>query len=96
MISSVDIEHAMMLHPDVSLAAVIGITHEKWDERPLLLIERNTTDELTYDQIKTFLKGKIASWWMPDAIKYVDKLPLTATGKVHKLKIRETFKDFTF
>ena len=95
-ISSVDIEHAMMLHPDVSLAAVIGITHEKWDERPLLLIERNVNAELTYNQIKDFLKGRIANWWMPDAIKYVDKLPLTATGKVHKLKIRETFKDYTF
>lgn len=95
-ISSVDIENTMMMHPSVSMAAVIGIVHPKWDERPLLVIQRNDEPELSLEEVSTFLTGKIAKWWMPNAVEYVDQLPLTATGKVHKLKIRETFKDFSF
>jgi len=95
-ISSVDIENAMMSHPDVSLAAVIGIEHPKWDERPLLIIENHSGEALTYEEVVTFLTGKIAKWWMPDAIEYVENIPMTATGKMHKLKLRDKFKGFSF
>ncbi len=95
-ISSVDIENAMMSHPDVFHAAVIGIEHPKWDERPLLIIENHTGDSLSYDEVVAFLTGKIAKWWMPDAIEYVEAIPMTATGKMHKLKLREKFKDYSF
>lgn len=95
-ISSVDIENAMMSHPEVSLAAVIGVVHPKWDERPLLIIQNHGDAELTHDEVVTFLTGKIAKWWMPDAIAYVDAIPMTATGKMHKLKLREAFDGYTF
>lgn len=95
-ISSVDIENAMMSHPEVSLAAVIGVVHPKWDERPLLIIERHGDKELSYAEVTSHLTGKIAKWWMPDAIEYVDQIPMTATGKMHKLKLRETFTDYSF
>lgn len=93
-ISSVDIENTAMLHKEISLAAVIGISHPKWDERPLLVIERSAAKELSIDEINAYLEGKIAKWWLPDAIVYVDNLPMTATGKVHKLILRDKFKDF--
>ncbi len=95
-ISSVDIENAMMSHPDVSLAAVIGIEHPKWDERPLLIIENHSGEPLSHEEVVTFLTGKIAKWWMPDAIEYVEHIPMTATGKMHKLKLREKFEQYSF
>ena len=94
-ISSIDIENAVMAHPHVGEAAVIGIAHEKWTERPLLVIvpaDGATPDE---DAILAFLKGKIASWWIPDACILVDNIPHTATGKISKKDLREQFKDFT-
>ncbi len=94
-ISSIDIENAMMLHPDVSVAAVIGVFHEKWDERPLLVLEHNGK-ELSLEDVHAWLTDKIAKWWLPDAVSYVEKLPLTATGKIHKLVLREQFKDYRF
>ncbi len=95
-ISSVEIENAMMSHPEVSLAAVIGIEHPKWDERPLLIIESHSGEPLSHEDIVTFLTGKIAKWWMPDAIEYVEHIPMTATGKMHKLKLREKFEQYSF
>ncbi len=95
-ISSVDIENAMMSHPDVFHAAVIGVEHPKWDERPLLIIEEHEGKSLSYDEVVNFLTGKIAKWWMPDAIEYVESIPMTATGKMHKLKLREKFKGYSF
>ncbi len=95
-ISSVDIENAMMSHPEVSLAAVIGVDHPKWDERPLLIIENHRGKPLSHEDIVTFLTGKVAKWWMPDAIEYVEHIPMTATGKMHKLKLREKFAHYSF
>lgn len=95
-ISSIDIENAMMSHPDVSMAAVIGAPHPKWDERPLLVLEENGNTHLTKEQVTEWLTDKIAKWWLPDDVKYVEKLPLTGTGKIHKLVLREQFKDFSF
>lgn len=90
-ISSVDVENAMMLHPSVGMAAVIGVTHPKWDERPLLLIERGSDPELSLEEVQDWLSDKIAKWWLPDDVVYVDSLPLTATGKVHKMVIRDQY-----
>lgn len=95
-ISSVDIENAMMSHPEVSLAAVIGIEHPKWDERPLLIIQNHGDTSLTHEEVVTFLKGKVAKWWMPDAVEYIENIPMTATGKMHKLKLRDVFDGYTF
>ncbi len=95
-ISSVDIENAMMSHPDVFHASVIGVKHPKWDERPLLIIEEHEGKSLSHDDVVAFLTGKIAKWWMPNAVEYVESIPMTATGKMHKLKLREQFKDYSF
>ncbi len=92
-ISSVDVENAMMLHPSVGMAAVIGVTHPKWDERPLLLIEKSAAAELSLQEVQDWLSDKIAKWWLPDDVVYVDSLPLTATGKVHKMVIRDKYLD---
>ncbi len=93
-ISSIDIENAMMMHKQVSMAAVIGLEHPKWGERPLLIIERNAHEELTVAQVGQWLNDKIAKWWIPETVVYVDKISLTATGKVHKLVLREQFSNF--
>jgi len=85
-----------MGHTDVAEAAVIGIAHPKWDERPLLLVIRTADGEASEKDILEFMDGKIAKWWMPDEVVFVDELPYTATGKIHKLKIREQFADFKF
>ena len=95
-ISSIDLENCAMGHTDVAEAAVIGIAHPKWDERPLLLVIRTADGEASDKDILEFMDGKIAKWWMPDEVVFVDELPYTATGKIHKLKIREQFADFKF
>jgi len=95
-ISSVDIENVVMMHSDVSMAAIIGISHPKWDERPLLIIQDNQQQQLNINSVHDWLGGKIAKWWFPDEVVYIDSIPLTATGKVHKLRLREQFKDFRF
>ncbi len=95
-ISSVEVENFAAAHPDVQQAAVIGIAHPKWDERPLLILvpePGKTPDKATMDN---WLQDKIAKWWLPDAVELVESLPLTATGKVSKLKLREQFSNFTF
>jgi len=95
-ISSIDIENAVMMHPSVSLAAIIGIEHPKWDERPLLVIQNNQQHKMNIASVHDWLDGKIAKWWLPNEVVYVDNIPLTATGKVHKLVLRDQFKDFCF
>lgn len=70
--------------------------HPKWDERPLLILVKNENLEVTKDEILIFLKDKIASWWMPNDVVFVDSLPHTATGKIQKLQLREQFKDYKF
>jgi fatty-acyl-CoA synthase len=93
-ISTIDIENMAVGHPDVAEAAVIGVAHPKWDERPLLIIVRKPGKEPTKEALLDHLKGKIAKWWMPDDVAFVDEIPHTATGKILKTKLREDFKSY--
>jgi fatty-acyl-CoA synthase len=93
-ISSIDLENIAVSHPDVAEAAVIGVAHPKWDERPLLVIVRKDGRETKRDDILHYMDGKIAKWWMPDDVQFVDEIPHTATGKINKLKLRDTFKTY--
>jgi fatty-acyl-CoA synthase len=93
-ISSIEIENVAVGHPDVAEAAVIGIAHPKWDERPLLIIIPAEGKSPTKESILDHLKGKIAKWWMPDDVAFVEEIPHTATGKVQKLTLRDAFKDY--
>ena len=96
-ISSIEVENAATDHPKVAEAAVIGCYHPKWSERPLLIVVRSSDgQDVTAAEILASLEGKIAKWWMPDAVEFVDELPHTATGKVQKLKLRDQFSDFAF
>ncbi|GGC60530.1 long-chain-fatty-acid--CoA ligase [Chelatococcus reniformis] len=90
-ISSIDIENLAVGHPDVAEAAVIGISHPKWDERPLLIIIPKEGRSPTRADILDFMQGKIAKWWMPDDVVFVDAIPHTATGKIQKMQLREQF-----
>ena len=93
-ISSIDLENLAIGHPKVAEAAVIGVKHPKWDERPLLVIVLKKDQAATRDEILRFMQGKIASWWMPDEVIFVDEIPHTATGKIQKTVLRERFKNF--
>jgi fatty-acyl-CoA synthase len=92
-ISSIEVENIAMGHPKVALAAVIGIAHPKWDERPLLIIEPKKNEAPTKDEILLFLKDRIARWWMPDDVVFVEALALGSTGKLDKRYLRDRFKD---
>ena len=94
-ISSIDLENTAVAHPAVKEAAVIGVPHPKWDERPLLIVVKKPGASLTRDELLEFFKGKVAKWWMPDDVVFVDDLPHTATGKLLKTKLREDFKAYT-
>jgi fatty-acyl-CoA synthase len=93
-ISSIDIENLAVAHPDVAEAAVIGIAHPKWDERPLLVVVAKDGHSPKGAEVLDFLKPQIAKWWMPDDVQVVKEIPHTATGKINKLKLRETFKEY--
>jgi fatty-acyl-CoA synthase len=90
-ISSIEIENAACVHPAVAESAVIGVAHPKWGERPLLVVVRKPGQTLDRDAMLGFLDGKIAKWWMPDDVVFVDSIPHTGTGKVSKLQLREQF-----
>lgn len=92
-ISSIDIENLAVAHPAVMEAAVIGVAHPKWDERPLLLVIKKKGMDVTREEMLEFMKDKIAKWWLPDDVVFVDSLPHTATGKLLKTKLREDFRD---
>ncbi|GMV61184.1 MAG: long-chain-fatty-acid--CoA ligase [Parvibaculum sp.] len=94
-ISSIEIENLAVGHPKVAEAAVIGIVHPKWDERPLLIVVAKEGENPSKDEILRYMEGKIAKWWMPDDVVFVDEIPHTATGKIQKLALREKFKDYT-
>jgi fatty-acyl-CoA synthase len=94
-ISSIEIENLAVGHPDVAEAAVIGVAHPKWDERPLLIILPKEGTSPTKESVLEFLEGKIAKWWMPDDVVFVEDIPHTATGKIQKLTLRDRFKDYT-
>ncbi|MEQ8592696.1 MAG: 3-(methylthio)propionyl-CoA ligase [Parvibaculum sp.] len=93
-ISSIEIENLAVGHPKVTEAAVIGIVHPKWDERPLLIVIPKEGEKPTKEEILRYMDGKIAKWWMPDDVVFVTEIPHTATGKIQKLALREQFKDY--
>ncbi|MEM9396962.1 MAG: long-chain-fatty-acid--CoA ligase [Pseudomonadota bacterium] len=96
-ISSIDVENVATDHPKVAEAAVIGRYHPKWSERPLLVVVKAPgADDLSADEMLAWFDGKIAKWWVPDAVEFVDELPHGATGKIHKVGLREQFKDYAF
>jgi fatty-acyl-CoA synthase len=90
-ISSIEIEDLVAGHPKVALAAVIGVPDPKWEERPLLIVKLRPGEHATREEILAFLEGKIARWWMPGEVRFVDDIPLGATGKVDKKRLRETY-----
>jgi len=90
-ISSIDIENVACLHPGVSSAVCIGARHPKWDERPLLLVVRKSGSSVSKEELLVFFDGRVAKWWKPDDVIFVDNLPLGATGKVLKNRLREQF-----
>jgi len=92
-ISSIELENTAIGHPDVAEAAVIGIKHPKWDERPLLVIVPKEGRSPTRDTILKYFEGRVAKWWMPDDVVFVKAIPHTATGKIQKRDLREIFKD---
>ncbi|HYJ54198.1 MAG TPA: long-chain-fatty-acid--CoA ligase [Mycobacterium sp.] len=94
-VSSIDLENAAMGHPAVAEAAVIGVPHPKWQERPLLVAVLRKGQTATRDDLLEHLAGEVAKWWLPEDVVFVDELPHTATGKVLKLKLREQYRDHT-
>jgi fatty-acyl-CoA synthase len=93
-ISSIEIENLAVGLEGVAEAAVIGVAHPKWDERPLLVVVRRPGAEVTREAMLRYLDGRIAKWWMPDDVVFVDELPHTATGKIQKVTLREQFRDY--
>ncbi|MFV0643467.1 MAG: long-chain fatty acid--CoA ligase [Sphingomonadaceae bacterium] len=93
-ISSVDLENAAVGHPAIAEAAAIGIPHPKWDERPLLVVVRQPGADVSGEEIREYLLDKVAKWWIPDAVEFVDSIPHSATGKISKKDLREQFRDY--
>jgi fatty-acyl-CoA synthase len=93
-ISSIDLENVAVAHPAVQEAAVIGIRHPKWDERPILVVVKKAGQEVGKAELLKFYEGKIAKWWMPEDVVFVAELPHTATGKLSKLTLRQQMKDY--
>jgi fatty-acyl-CoA synthase len=92
-ISSIDLENIAVGHPKVAEAAVIGVHHPKWDERPLLVVVLKEGQSATKEELLGFLEGKIAKWWMPDDVVFVSAIPHTATGKILKTELRDQFRN---
>jgi 3-(methylthio)propionyl---CoA ligase len=93
-ISSIELENIAVGHPAVAEAAVISARHPKWDERPLLIIVKKEGKDVSREELLKFYDGKIAKWWLPDDVVFVDNLPHTATGKLLKTKLRDDFRDY--
>ena len=93
-ISSIDLENAAMGHPDVAEAAVIGVPHPRWTERPLLVVVRRPGAQLDKAGILSYLEGHVAKWWLPDDVVFVQELPHTATGKILKAALRKDFAGY--
>ena len=92
-ISSIDIENVAIAHPAIAMAACIALPHPKWDERPLLVVVKKAGAAVSRDELLQFYEGKVAKWQVPDDVVFVDAIPLGATGKMQKIKLREQFKD---
>jgi 3-(methylthio)propionyl---CoA ligase len=93
-ISSIDLENIAIEHPAIAEAAVIGVQHPKWDERPIVVAVKRPGQEVSKDELLKFYEGRIAKWWMPDDVVFVKELPHTATGKLSKLTLRQQFRDY--
>jgi acyl-CoA synthetase (AMP-forming)/AMP-acid ligase II len=93
-ISSIDLENAAVGHPAVAEAAVIGVPHPKWTERPLLIVVKQPGADVSKEDILSFLDGKVARWWIPEDAVFADELPYTATGKLNKKELRIQLKDY--
>jgi len=95
-ISSIDLENTAMGHPAVAEAAVIGVNHPKWQERPLLVVVRKPGVEVSATDLLQYFDGKVAKWWIPEDVAFVNELPHTATGKLSKLELRKRFAEYRF
>ena len=93
-ISSIDIENIAMGHPAVAMAACIGMPHPKWDERPIVAVALKAGAQVTREELLTFYEGKLAKWQIPDDVVFVDAIPIGATGKMLKVRLREQLKDY--
>jgi fatty-acyl-CoA synthase len=93
-IGSIDLENIAVAHPAVAMAACIAAKHPKWDERPLLVVVKKPNATLTKEELLAFYEGKVAKWWLPDDVVFVDAIPLGATGKMQKNKLRDQFRDY--
>jgi fatty-acyl-CoA synthase len=95
-ISSIDLENIAVGHPAVAEAAVIGVPHPKWGERPLLVAQLKPGAAVSCEELLAFYRGKTAPWWIPSGVAFVDALPHTATGKLLKTALRQLFADYRF
>ncbi len=95
-ISSIELENTVMGHDGVAEAAVIGVAHPKWTERPLLIVVRADGLDATKEELLAYYKGKVASWGIPNDVQFVDELPHTATGKIKKIELRKQVADYAF
>ena len=93
-ISTIALENLAVGHPDVAEAAAIGVAHPKWDERPLLIVVPKPGKSPTKADLIGFLEGKVAKWWLPDDVVFLDEIPHTATGKIQKTTLRDRFRDY--
>ena len=92
-ISSIDLENTLMAHPGVAEATVVGLKHERWQERPVAFVVRGEGTEVTEDELREFLSERVASWWLPDKVVFVDEIPKTGTGKFDKKVVRDQYGD---
>jgi fatty-acyl-CoA synthase len=92
-ISSVDLENEIMGHPAVAEAAVIAVPSEKWMERPMACVVRRPGAELSADELKVWLAPRVAKWWLPEVVEFIDEVPKTSVGKFSKKDLRERFAD---
>jgi acyl-CoA synthetase (AMP-forming)/AMP-acid ligase II len=95
-ISSIELENTAVAHPAVAEAAVIGVQHPKWQERPLLLAVKAAGMDTTREELLGWYEGRVAKWWIPDDVVFIDEMPYTATGKISKLTLREQLGDYRF
>jgi len=93
-ISSIELENTVMGHPAVAEAAVIGVAHPKWTERPLLVVVKAEGQDVSKEELLAFYDGKVATWWIPNDVEFIDELPHTATGKIKKIELRKQFTDY--
>jgi fatty-acyl-CoA synthase len=92
-ISSIDLENALMAHPDVTEATVVGLKHVKWQERPVAFVVPRQGSEVTEAELTAFLQERVAKWWLPDRVVFVDEIPKTGTGKFDKKAVRSEYAD---